>query len=318
MNTKPTVLCIVGPTACGKTALSVEAAIALKGEIVSADAVAVYRGLDIGSAKPNVSERKGVPHHLIDCAEITDDSFTVSTFRSLARDAIDGIHSGGKLPIVVGGSGLYLDAVFADMRFSAPSDAAIRTEIETEYDRDRSGVFETLRRIDPVTADRLHPNDKKRVVRALEVYRVSGKTFSECNDAFISAQRGDHTYRTVRIGLNTDRKVLYDRIDRRVDRMIEDGLLDEAFRLFGQGLTPDRFRAMQSIGYAELYDVYRGIESKESAIERIKRNTRHFAKRQITWFKRNPDTVWFDPLKTPGEEIIGRITEYINGHTEND
>ena len=312
MSRKP-VLCIVGPTACGKTALSVEAALRFGGEAVSADAVAVYRGLDIGSAKPSEAERRGVPHHMIDCANITDDSFTVSTFRELARGAIDGILSRGRLPIVVGGSGLYLDSIFADMRFSAPSDAAIRTGIESDYDRDRDTVFEALRRCDPVTAARLHPNDKKRVVRALEVFRVSGKPFSALNNDFEAAQREDATYRTIRIGLNTDRQVLYERIDRRVDRMIESGLIDEAYSLFYRGLTPDRFRAMQSIGYAQLYDAYRGIVSIADAIAKIKLDTRHFAKRQITWFKRNADTVWFDPLQTPQDEIFERITEYING-----
>ena len=317
MSTKPTVLCIVGPTACGKTALSVDTALARNGEIVSADAVAVYKGLDIGSAKPTEAERRGVPHHLIDCAEITDDSFTVSTFRALAREAIDGILSRGHLPIVVGGSGLYMDAVFADMRFSAPSDARIRADIESDYDRDRNAVFEALRRVDAATASRLHPNDRKRVVRALEVYRVTGQPFSELNDSFVSAQREDDTYRTVRIGLNTDRKRLYERIGQRVDRMVEDGLIDEAFRLFDAGFTPDCCRAMQSIGYAQLYAYYCGTEDKESAIERIKLDTRHFAKRQITWFKRNPDTVWFDPSATPADEIIKTITEYINGACEN-
>ncbi len=317
MNEKPVVLCIVGPTACGKTALSVAAALALNGEIVSADAVAAYRGLDIGSAKPNVSERKGVPHHLIDCAEITDDSFTVSTFRSLARDAIEGIHSRGKLPIVVGGSGLYLDAIFADMRFSAPSDTDVRASIENEYDTDRNAVFEALKRSDPVTAARLHPNDKRRVVRAMEVYRITGKSFSELNASFETAQQEDDTYRSVRIGLNMDRSLLYERINERVEQMIADGLVEEAFHLFDLGYTPDRYRAMQSIGYAELIDVYRDTDTIENAIERIKLNTRHFAKRQITWFKRNRSTIWFDPLRTPTEEIISKITEYINGHTDN-
>lgn len=317
MKTKPIVLCIVGPTACGKTTLSVEVARRLNGEIVSADAVAVYRGLDIGSAKPTKAERQGIEHHLIDCAEITDESFTVSSFRSLAREAIDRIVSKGKLPIVVGGSGLYLDSIFSDMRFSTPSDPSIRSAIEKEYDADQNSVFEALRASDPVTAARLHPNDKKRVVRALEVFRLTGTPFSELNRSFEAAQKENETYQTVRIGLNTDRNRLYERINVRVERMIADGLRDEAFALFEKGLTPDRYRAMQSIGYAQLYDAYLGICSFDEAVDRIKLDTRHFAKRQITWFKRNADTVWFDPFELTMQEIISKITELLKWRSMN-
>ncbi len=312
MSARPNVLCIVGPTACGKTALSVALAKKLGGEIVSADAVAVYRGLDIGSAKPTEAEREGVPHHLIDCVDVTDDSFTVSSFRALAREAIDDILRRKKLPIVVGGSGLYVDAVFSDMRFSAPSDSTIREAIEKEYDACPEAVFAVLRSADPVTAQRLHPNDKKRVVRALEVFRVSGQPFSALNRDFSSVQQGDDTYRSIRIGLNTDRQKLYARIDRRVDRMMADGLKEEAFSFFDRGLTPGNCRALQSIGYAQLFDVYTGSASLGAAVEQIKLDTRHFAKRQITWFKRDQSTVWFDPTEQPTEITVQNITETIN------
>ena len=312
--TKPTVLCIVGPTATGKTSLSVSLAEQLNGEIVSADAVAVYRGLDIGSAKPTSEERHGVPHHLIDCADIRDKDFTVSVFRTLARNAIDGILKRDHLPIVVGGSGLYLDSIFSDMRFSAPSDADLRLTLEREYDSDQEAFFARLSASDPVTAARLHPNDKKRVVRAIEVFELTGKPFSELNKAFASAQTGDGTYRIVRVGLNMDRTALYVRIDQRVDEMIERGLIEEAYRLFENGLTPDRFTAMQSIGYAQLYESYCGRCSIEDAIDAIKLATRHFAKRQITWFKRNRETVWFDVLEQDKQEIITRITELLYEH----
>lgn len=312
MSARPNVLCIVGPTACGKTALSVALAKKLGSEIVSADAVAVYRGLDIGSAKPTEAEREGVPHHLIDCVDVTDDSFTVSSFRALAREAIDDILRRKKLPIVVGGSGLYVDAVFSDMRFSAPSDSTIRAAIEKEYDACPEAVFAALRSADPVTAQRLHPNDKKRVVRALEVFRVSGQPFSVLNRDFSSVQQGDDTYRSIRIGLNTDRQKLYARINRRVDRMMADGLKEEAFSFFDRGLTPDNCRALQSIGYAQLFDVYTGSASLGAAVEQIKLDTRHFAKRQITWFKRDQSTVWFDPTEQPLEITVQNITETIN------
>ena len=298
MKNDSTVLCIVGPTACGKTALSVALAKQTGGEIISADAVAVYRGLDIGSAKPTEEERQGIPHHLIDCADPTDDSFTVSTFRSLAREAIDLIRSKNKLPIVVGGSGLYLDAIFSDMRFSAPSDPLIRAKLEDAYDRDQQTVFD----------------DKKRVVRALEVLEITGEPFSKLNRDFETAQKEDETYRVVRVGLNTERRILYDRIEKRVDEMLAKGLQKEAFSLFERGLTPDNCRALQSIGYAQLYDVFLGRETIEAAADRIKLDTRHFAKRQITWFKRNKNTVWFDPFVLSTDSIINTITELLNEH----
>lgn len=313
MTVRPKVLCVAGPTACGKTSLSVALAKRLSGEIVSADAVAVYRGMDIGSAKPSDQERQGVPHHMIDCVDVTDDSFTVSTFRRQARDAIDGILTRGKIPIVVGGSGLYLDSIFSDMRFSAPSDPAVRASVEKEYDDDPNALFESLRKEDAKTAERLHPNDKKRVVRAVEVLRITGKPFSALNRAFETAQRSDDTYEALRIGLNMDRSVLYDRIDRRVDQMVKQGLLQEAFSFFDRGLTPSNCRAMQSIGYAQLYNVYIGQEPLEHAIEQIKLDTRHYAKRQITWFKRNPDITWFDPMSLKTDELVLQIMEILYG-----
>lgn len=314
MNAKPVVLSVVGPTATGKTALSVALAQRLNGEIVSADAVAVYRGMDIGSAKPTQEERQGIPHHMIDCADITDRDFTVSVFRELARAAVDGILKRDRLPIVVGGSGLYADAIFSNMRFSAPSDSDLRAELEADYDRDKNGFFALLSASDPITAARLHPNDKKRVVRAMEVFRLTGKPFSELNRTFSDVQAGDGTYRIVRVGLNMDRELLYRRIDLRVDRMIESGLIDEAYGLFREGLTPDRYTAMQAIGYAQLYEVYCGRCTEAEAIEAVKLATRHFAKRQITWFKRDPNTVWFDMQRQDREEIIERITELLHGN----
>ena len=311
MSAKKTVLCIVGPTASGKTALSVELAKALNGEIVSADAVAVYQGLDIGSAKPTEAERQGVPHHLIDCADITDNAFTVSVFRTMARDAIDEILERGGLPVVVGGSGLYLDAIFSDMAFSAPSDAAIRAAIESDYDSDRNAVFSRLQHVDPVTAKRLHVNDKKRIVRALEVYAITDKPFSELNRAFETAQAGDGTYRVVRIGLTMDRARLYERIEQRVDRMMQNGLKEEAYGLFERGLTPERYTAMQSIGYAQLYEAYCGRCSVDEAVFEIKKATRHFAKRQLTWFRRNKETRCFDAEQTPFEDILKEVTESL-------
>lgn len=309
--TSNTVLCIVGPTASGKTALSVAAAERFHGEIVSADAVSVYRGLDIGSAKPTLSERRGIPHHLIDCVDISDRSFSVSAFRSLARDAIDGILARRKLPIVVGGSGLYADAVFADMGFSVPSDSTVRAALEDAYDQDPNDVFARLRACDPNAASRLHPNDKKRVVRALEVFVITGRSFSDWNREFETAQKNDGTYRTVKIGLQLPRDVLYDRINRRVDLMMREGLKAEAFQLFDQGYTPDRYTAMHSIGYTQLYELFCGRCTETEAIDAVKLATRRFAKRQMTWFRRDTHTVWMNPQELSLSQMLEQIEELL-------
>ncbi len=287
------VVCIIGPTACHKTEVSIALANRMNGEIVSADSVAVYRGLDIGSAKPTETERAAAVHHMIDVADVWDTDYSVSRFRSEARAAIDGICSRGKLPIVVGGSGLYSDAIFSEMRFSVPRKDDLRALLEKEYALDPEAFFARLKRVDAVTAARLHPNDAKRVVRAIEVYELTGKPFSEWNPSFLKAQEGEGTYRVFRIGLNMERNALYQRIEQRVDQMFKQGLIREAYALFDQGYTPDRYPAMQAIGYAQLFDAYRGICTTEEAKERIKLDTRHFAKRQLTWFRRNPTTIWY-------------------------
>ena len=311
MTCAPRVVCIVGPTACRKTEVSIRLAHLMDGEIISADSVAVYKGLDIGSAKPSEEEREGIPHHMIDVADITDTQFTVAVFRDLAQKAIDTVISRGKLPIVVGGSGLYSDSIFSDMSFSAPSDPAIRARLETEYSEDPAFVFERLRSVDPNTASRLHPNDAKRVVRALEVFEVSGKPFSAWNRAFSSVQNGAEKYRVKRYGLNMDRALLYERINQRVDRMFEAGLQEEAYALFEKGYTPE-YPALQSIGYAQLYDAYRGLITPDEAKDQIKQATRRFAKRQLTWFRRDPGTKWFllDRYQTI-EEVVSAIREDI-------
>ncbi len=292
MSRLPLVVCVVGPTACHKTALSVQLAKRLDGEILSADSVAVYRGLDVGSAKPTLAERQGVPHHLLDCADVTDTSFSVAQFKTLANAALDDVLSRRRLPIVVGGSGMYCDAIFADMTFCAPSDAAIRTAIESDYEADKNAVFLSLQKVDAETASRLHPNDAKRVVRALEVYRITGQPISALNRRFQAVQEETQRVHVLRIGLTMNRQTLYARIDERVDAMVQNGLVAEAYGLFDQGLTPE-LPALQSIGYAQLYDAYVGRVTLDAAKQAIKLATRHFAKRQLTWFRRNPNTQWF-------------------------
>ncbi len=311
MTIAPLVVCIVGPTACHKTEVSIRLAHLLDGEIISADSVAIYRGLDIGSAKPSETEKDGIPHHMINVTDVTDTHFTVAEFRNLAQKEIDDVIRHGKLPIVVGGSGLYSDSIFSDMSFSTPSDSTIRTRLESEYCADPEAVYDRLRSVDPDTASRLHINDAKRVIRALEVYETSGRPFSTWNRDFSLIQNRGDKYHVLRYGLNMDRALLYERINRRVDRMFEAGLKEEAYALFEKGYTRE-YPALQSIGYAQLYDAYQGLITLDEAKNQIKQATRRFAKRQLTWFRRNTETKWFflDHYQSI-EEVVSTIKEDI-------
>ncbi|HPF53900.1 MAG TPA: tRNA (adenosine(37)-N6)-dimethylallyltransferase MiaA [Eubacteriales bacterium] len=305
------VIAIIGPTACGKTALSVALAKRIDAEIVSCDSAAVYKGLDIGTAKPTQAEQSGVIHHMLSCIDPRETSFSVHEFAALARKAIDEIQSRGKCVIAVGGSGMYLDAVLCDMEHSAPSDSLIRGELEREYDDSPFTLYAELNKVDPHCAERLHPNDKKRVVRAMEVYRITGKPFSELNTDYAAAQQR-YRYDTVKVGLNTDREVLYARIDKRVDDMMKRGLLDEVKALHTQGLDA-RLTAMQAIGYAQLLAYLDGKITLDEAAEVIKRDSRRFAKRQLTWFNRDKSVEWFDVSRFISiDELCGAVYEYLN------
>lgn len=290
---KPRILCIVGPTACHKTDASIMLAHALDAEIVSADSVQIYKGMDIGSAKPTLEEREGIPHHLLDCAPIDAPDFSVSCFRALAVEAIDGILSRGKLPIVVGGSGLYVQAIIDPLNFAVPSDAAVRQTLSDEYDRSPKGVYARLSECDPETALRLHLHDKKRIVRALEVYLCGGKPLSAYGNDFTNRSRQPARYDAAMIGLNMDRARLHARIEQRVDGMLQAGLLREAEAIYEAGY--DRtLPAMQSIGYRQLFAYFDGQMPLAEAIELVKRDTRRFARRQLTWFRRDERVHWID------------------------
>ena len=305
MMDTPRVLCIVGPTACHKTELSIRLAKALGGEIVSADSVQVYVGMDIGSAKPTMEERQGIPHHMIDCLPIDTPAFSVSLFREMALKAIDGILMRGRLPILVGGSGLYVNALTSPFDFAVPSDAAVRNRIAAEYDASPEDVFKRLAACDPATARRLHPHDKKRVVRALEVYEASGKPLSDYGGDFVGAQMRQETFEPVIIGLTMEREALYRRIDARVDAMFANGLLAEAERIYHMGYKRT-LPAMQSIGYRQLFDCFDGTCTLAEAREQIQRDTRRFAKRQLTWFRRDARIEWFDATAW-NEDMIAEI-----------
>ncbi|MEN6594411.1 MAG: tRNA (adenosine(37)-N6)-dimethylallyltransferase MiaA [Clostridiaceae bacterium] len=287
------IVCVVGPTACHKTECSISLAERVNGEIVSADSVQVYCGMDIGSAKPTTDERQGIPHHMIDCVPIDTPEFSVSQYRSMASKAIDDILSRGKTPIVVGGSGLYVNALTFPLGFAVPRDEQARARMEALYDQDSNAAYARLAMIDPEAASRLHPNDKKRIVRALEVFECSGKPFSRYGNDFRNISGSEAPYEPLLFGLDMDRALLYQRIDLRVDQMIERGLVEEARRIYDAGYSRT-LPAMQSIGYRQLFAVFDGETTLEQAAEQIKLDTRHFAKRQLTWFRRDKRIRWQD------------------------
>lgn len=303
---KPLLL-ICGPTACHKSETALRLAERWGGEILSIDSVAVYRGMDIGSAKPDPSERQRVPHHLIDMVDPDDTSFSVAAFQQAADAALKDLEMRHLQPILVGGSGLYCDAVLEEMAYALPSDKALRSRLESEYDADPQAFFEQMTRDDAPSGRKLHINDKKRVVRAREVYLLSGQPFSSFNQQYLAAQRRDR-YPAVRVGLTMPREKLYAAIDRRVDRMMAQGLLDEVKRLKACGYDR-RLPAMQAIGYAQLFAHLDGEATLEAAVENIKRATRQFAKRQLTWFRRDERIRWFDCEQY--EEAYPKIEGYV-------
>jgi tRNA dimethylallyltransferase len=307
------IVCIVGPTACHKTECSIELASRVSGEIVSADSVQVYFGMDIGSAKPLPSERRGIPHHLIDCLPIDAPEFSVSMFREMAAAAIGTISARGSVPIIVGGSGLYVNALTFPLGFAIPQSKEARDALSKAYDEKPEAVYARLLQIDPETGNRLHLNDKKRIVRALEVFESAGRTLSSFGGDFRNAAGEEPSFDPLLIGLNMDRDLLYARIDRRVDQMMECGLLDEARRIYeaGYGRT---LPAMSAIGYKELFSFMDGECSLPSAIEKIKQDTRRFAKRQLTWFRRDTRIRWYDV--THWDTHKGVIIEEISQMTK--
>lgn len=303
---KPLLL-ICGPTACHKSETALRIAEKWGGEILSIDSVAVYRGMDIGSAKPDPAERQRVPHHLIDIVDPNDTSFSVAAFQQAADEVLRDLERRNVQPILVGGSGLYCDAVLEDMGYALPSDKALRNRLEQAYDDDPQAFFERMAEDDGPSGQKLHVNDKKRVVRAREVLLLSGKPFSAFNQAYLAAQRNSR-YPAVRIGLNMPREKLYAGIDRRVDRMMAQGLLEEVKGLKAKGYNR-KLPAMQAIGYAQLLAYLEGEVPLETAVENIKRATRQFAKRQLTWFRRDERIRWFDCENY--EEAYQEIERYV-------
>ena len=285
----PKILVITGPTASGKTALAVELALRFGGEVVSADSMQIYRRMDIGTAKPTREEMRGVPHHMLDVAEPEED-FSVARYVELAGACVDGILARGRLPIVAGGTGLYVDSLLSGRTFAAfDPDSSLRRELEERFDRlGGEAMRAELGRVDPDSAARLHPNDKKRIVRALEVYHTTGKTITEHNrETKAIPPRYDALTLTLAFRQRTD---MWARINRRVDQMMEQGLVAEVEGLLASGV-PEKCTAMQAIGYKEMAAALRGDGDTARAAEEIKLRSRQYAKRQLTWFGRNARAV---------------------------
>ena len=295
---------ICGPTASGKTAVAVEICLALGGEVVSADSMQIYGGLDIGTAKPTAGETRGVAHHLLDIAE-PGEAYSVAAYREKAIGAIEGIFARRMTPVVCGGTGLYIDALTRPMGFSAQGDEAVRRPFEeiASQDGGRERLHAMLGEIDPESADRLHVNDVRRVVRALEIHQLTGKTLSE--QRALDAQR-EGAYLGRLFGLSWPREELYARIDRRVDQMMADGLVQEVEALLSGGLHA-RTTAMQGIGYKEIARALAGESPMAEAVERVKQATRNYAKRQLTWFRRDERVTWIEASGRDARDISREI-----------
>lgn len=285
------VIAVVGPTASGKTSLSIEIAKHFSGQVVSADSMQIYEKMNIATAKPTDDEMQGVPHHLIGFQPI-DKKFSVAEYVTLAKNCIEKIHNDGDLPVVAGGTGLYVDSLLQNIQFSKEEgNNELRNELAELFDQKGAEfMLEALREIDPQTAEKLHLNDKSRIIRALEIYKATGKTMTEQK---ILSREEESPFDVLYIGINyRDRNVLYDRINRRVDIMLENGLLDEAKDFYN--IDADK-TACQAIGYKELAPYFNGEKSLEDCLESLKIETRHYAKRQLTWFRKNENINWVYP-----------------------
>lgn len=289
-NEKQPLIILTGPTAVGKTALSLALAKRIQGEIISADSMQVYRGMDIGSAKIMPDEMQGVPHHLIDILDPFEE-FNVVTFKQRAKEAMKGIYERGHIPIVVGGTGFYIQALLYDIDFTENGeDKSFRHELEKQAKTPEGAkqLHDRLTKVDPRSAEMIHANNTKRVIRALEFFEETGTRISEHNE---QQRQKESPYRFCYFVLEDDRSLLYERIDARVDEMIQQGLVQEVEALRARGCDRSLV-SMQGLGYKEILDYLDGQCSLERAIYLIKRDTRHFAKRQLTWFKRERDVIW--------------------------
>ena len=313
---KRKLIVLTGPTAVGKTKLSIDLAKAVNGEIISADSMQVYKYMDIGSAKIKPEEMCGIKHYLVDCLEPQDpESFNVTRFQQMAKMAMDEIYAKGKVPILVGGTGFYIQSVVYDIDFT-DNDADTGYRIMLEQMAEEKGaefLHDMLKVVDPKAAEDIHCNNTKRVIRALEFFHKTGSPISAHNEA---ERQKESPYELYYFVLNDDRAKLYHRIDLRVDLMIQEGLVDEVKALLDMGCTREMV-SMQGLGYKEIIDYLQGNITLEEAIYIIKRDTRHFAKRQLTWFRRERDVRWINKSDySSEEEILAEMLEQINDTKE--
>ena len=305
---KSKVIAIVGATASGKTALGVELAKRLDGEVISADSMQIYEGLDIATAKPTQEEMQGIPHHLISIIPRSE-RFSVADYVKLANEKIQEVHARGKQPIMVGGTGLYIDSVLSGMEFQPEQESTVRQELENRLATEgNEKLYAELQAIDPKACEKIHPNNSVRLIRALEVCLTSGMTFTEYKKQNISRPS---PYDSIMIGLDWDRQVLYSRINKRVDMMAEMGLIEEVRQARGQEMQT----ASSAIGYKELLPYLDGTADLESCLDVLRQETRRYAKRQLTWFRRNAQIRWLKvyeydkvlKLSEKAEKIIAKI-----------
>lgn len=306
------IIVIVGPTAVGKTYVSVELAKKYNTGIISADSVQIYKEMNIGSAKISKNEMQGVVHYMIDIAN-PDENYSVSDFKADSEKIIDDMLLGGNIPIIVGGSGLYVNSLIYDLDFGkAKSNEKLRDYYNYYHkEHGEDALYEKLQKIDPVAAEKIHKNNVKRVIRALEVYDITGIKFSELNT---DIRKPSDKYECILVGLSMDRKILYERINQRVDKMISEGLIDEVKGLLDRGYGKDLV-SMQAIGYKEIIDYLEGSLNLEEAVNILKRNTRRFAKRQYTWFLKDENVKWFDIKDIKEINLtVEEIYEYLKKH----
>ncbi|MFC0558519.1 tRNA (adenosine(37)-N6)-dimethylallyltransferase MiaA [Halalkalibacter alkalisediminis] len=305
---KEKLIVIVGPTAVGKTALGVKLATNYQGEVISGDSMQVYKGMDIGTAKVTKEEQKGIPHHLIDIKK-PEDPFSVAEFQERCIPLISEINHKGKIPLLVGGTGLYVNAITKKYGFeSMPTDEEYRQELEQLVKEvGPNELHKLLEKVDEKAAELIHPNNVRRVIRALEVTKATGMPFSQQQ----TEEDIESPYEVVMIGLTMDRIKLYDRINQRVNLMMDQGLLEEARKLYDSGLRS--CQSVQAIGYKELFEYFDGHSTLEEAVETLKQNSRRYAKRQLTWFRNKTETTWFDVTDGLDEQNFHDICLFIEG-----
>jgi tRNA dimethylallyltransferase len=307
---KPKLIVICGPTGIGKTSTAIEVARANNGEIIGADSMQIYRYMDIGTAKPTPEEQRRVTHHMIDAVD-PDVQFDAAQFASLARQHVTQLHDKGIIPFVVGGTGLYIKSLLYGIYQSELVDPEVRSRLKKEAtEHGIQWLFQRLKQCDPVTAQRLHPNDTYRIMRALETYEASGKSISEYQK---SHGFSEHPYDVLKIGLNMDRKRLYERINRRVDKMIAAGFVDEVRKLLDLGYAA-ALKSMQSIGYRHMVDYIQGRLSWKECLRTMKRDHRRYAKRQLTWFGADTEIIWKEPKQL--REIMKVVGEFLKGFSK--